>query len=70
MNRELTNCEKKVVTELLKGIPNKEIAENLDVSVKTVKFHLTNIYAKISVKNREQAIISLTGNKLFPGSIK
>jgi LuxR family maltose regulon positive regulatory protein len=43
---------------LCQGIPNKEMATRLFVSENTIKFHLKNIYAKLDVRNRSQAIIA------------
>jgi hypothetical protein len=46
------------VAELVsKGLSNKEVASQLFVTEKTVKFHLTNIYKKMSVKSRAQLIV-------------
>jgi DNA-binding NarL/FixJ family response regulator len=53
-----------VVKELLKGKTNKEIASTLFVTEKTVKFHFTNIFRKMRVKNRVQlfyVVLSLPG---------
>ena len=35
---------------------NKELAHELGISTNTVKFHLSNLYEKLSVRNRAQAI--------------
>lgn len=48
--------ESQVLTLLACGQPNKAIAQALDVSENTVKFHLKNIYTKLSVDNRTSAI--------------
>lgn len=40
----------------LNGKTNAEIAENLFISVSTVKFHFTNIYGKLGVSNRKEAL--------------
>ena len=39
------------------GVTNKEAANSLLITEKTVKFHLTNIYRKMSVKSRGQLIV-------------
>lgn len=55
----LTKQEVKVLVMLLKqGATNKEIAEQLFISVSTVKFHLTNIYAKLGVTKRGDLLVS------------
>ena len=48
--------ETQVLNLLANGQPNKTIAQALDISENTVKFHLKNIFAKLSVDNRTAAI--------------
>ncbi|BFM14134.1 LuxR C-terminal-related transcriptional regulator [Maricurvus nonylphenolicus] len=52
----LSKAELKVANCLKQGMSNKAIAENLFVSVNTVKSHLKSIYAKLNVTSRTQAI--------------
>jgi LuxR family maltose regulon positive regulatory protein len=52
----LTDREKEILASLAAGVSNTEMAERLFVSENTVKFHLKNIYAKLAVSNRLQAI--------------
>lgn len=52
----LTDREREMLVLLANGISNKEMASRLFVSANTVKFHLKNIYAKLSVNSRVQAI--------------
>ena len=52
----LTNKEYEILCDVQKGFKNKEIAEKQFISVNTVKFHLKNIYDKLDVGNRVQAI--------------
>jgi DNA-binding NarL/FixJ family response regulator len=54
---ELTEREREVLTLIAKGVSNKEIAEKLFVSMKTVSNHITNIFSKLQVADRAQAII-------------
>jgi len=54
----LTNREIEVLRALEKGGRNNEIAESLCISPETVKRHLSTIYRKLEVKNRQQAVIS------------
>jgi two-component system, NarL family, response regulator DegU len=54
---DLTETEAKVVKLVLTGCSNKDIAKNLFLSEKTVKFHLYKIFKKLSVKNRSQLIL-------------
>ncbi|WOE75200.1 helix-turn-helix transcriptional regulator [Alterisphingorhabdus coralli] len=52
----LTPRESDVLAELAKGQPTKLIARNLGVSPETVKHHLKNIFAKLEVENRKDAV--------------
>lgn len=52
----LSRKERVILEALAKGMSNKELSKNLEISTNTVKFHLSNIYEKLSVKNRSQAI--------------
>jgi DNA-binding CsgD family transcriptional regulator len=53
----LSNREAEVAELVVKGLSNKEVANQLFVTEKTVKFHLTNIYKKMNVKSRAQLIV-------------
>jgi len=57
--RLLSRREKEVVTLLLQGKSNKQIALSLGVSERTVEFHLKNIYAKLQVNSRVELILQL-----------
>ena len=50
-----TMREREVLTGLASGARNKEIAAELGVSVRTVRFHVENIYQKLHVHTRTQA---------------
>ena len=52
----LSERELKVVSLLASGLSNQDIAEKLFVSVGTVKAHTSNIYRKLDVNSRTQAI--------------
>ncbi|AJD29479.1 MULTISPECIES: LuxR C-terminal-related transcriptional regulator [Clostridium] len=52
----LTEREKEVLEILLKGASNKQIGERLNISLATVKTHMINIYSKLQVSNRVQAV--------------
>jgi DNA-binding NarL/FixJ family response regulator len=54
---ELTRRELDVLQLIAKGMCNKDIAESLFISEKTVKNHLTNIFRKINVDDRTQAAL-------------
>jgi DNA-binding NarL/FixJ family response regulator len=53
----LTKREVRVLKLVASGRTNKEIANKLFVSEKTVKNHLNHIYKKMGVKNRAQAVV-------------
>jgi DNA-binding CsgD family transcriptional regulator len=57
----LSNREWDVLKLLLEGKSNKLIALSLGISVRTVEFHLTNIYAKFQVNSRIELILKLGG---------
>jgi len=54
---ELTSREKEVLTLVAKGASNQEIADKLFVREVTVKTHLNNIFKKLNVTNRTQAVL-------------
>jgi len=53
----LTKRKAEILKFLAKGMLNKQIANDLGVSVCTVKNHLRSIYNKLCVENRAEAII-------------
>jgi DNA-binding CsgD family transcriptional regulator len=55
----LSNREQEVVTLLLQGKSNKQIATSLSLSESTVEFHLKNIYTKYNVRSRVELILKL-----------
>lgn len=62
----LTGREKEVLLCLVKGMNNKEIAQSLFISDKTVKIHVSNIFKKLGVKSRSQVVIYAVQNQLVP----
>ncbi len=52
----LTHREKEILNKLRIGASNNEIARSLFISENTVKTHLYNLFKKIAVKNRTQAV--------------
>jgi len=57
-NTRLTPREIQVLEYLAMGVHNKEIADNLFISEKTVKNHITSIFRKLQVEDRTQAALS------------
>lgn len=62
---KLTRREKDVLALLVKGNSNKEMADNMFISEKTVKNHLTSIFKKLGVKDRTQAAVYALKNNLI-----
>ncbi len=53
----LTDREKEVLTLLAQGLTNKDIAQTLILSVRTVEAHLRNIFGKLHVTSRTEAAV-------------
>jgi DNA-binding NarL/FixJ family response regulator len=56
----LTNREMEVLTMVLQGASNREIADSSSISERTVKTHLYRVYRKLNVKSRTKAIALLS----------
>ena len=54
---DLTPAQRKVLTGLAEGLLNKQIAYEMDISVATVKAHMTAIFRKLGANNRTQALL-------------
>ncbi|EAQ29072.1 putative regulator in two-component regulatory system; LuxR family protein [Erythrobacter sp. NAP1] len=53
----LTPAQRRILEAMRKGLLNKQIAYELDVSEATVKAHITAIFRKLGVNNRTQAVL-------------
>ena len=53
---ELTGREAEIMEHLASGFRNEDIAERMFISRNTVKFHIKNIFIKLDVQNRVQAL--------------
>lgn len=60
----LTVREREVLSLLAKSFSNQEIAETLCLSESTIKTHLRNVFHKLRVRNRSEAIALLYGTEL------
>lgn len=62
----LTGAEREVLRMMTQGLSNKDISEALCISLSTVKFHASNIYGKLGVKNRTAAVkLALADKRLL-----
>lgn len=61
----LTKRELEVLKLLAVGMYNKEVAEKLDISERTVKNHVSNIFKKLEVTDRTQAAVFAIRNNLI-----
>lgn len=57
---ELTPREHEVLRLLAEGLPNKTIAQRLDISEHTVKFHVNALLGKLGVASRTEAVVRAT----------
>jgi len=53
---DISNRELEVLMSMADGLSNKQIAEKLFLSESTIKTHSTNLYAKLNVNRRTQAV--------------
>jgi DNA-binding NarL/FixJ family response regulator len=61
---ELTAREREVLTLVAQGLPDKLIARKLEISERTVKAHLTSVFAQIGVSDRTRAALWAQRHKL------
>ncbi|WP_326717669.1 response regulator transcription factor [Vagococcus jeotgali] len=57
LHEDLTNREKEILLLISEGKSNQEIADDLFITLKTVKTHVSNILSKLNVDDRTQAAI-------------
>ena len=63
----LTLREQEILQRIAEGLSNKEIAQELFISVETIKWHRKQLYRKLGVRSRVQAIIRAQELKLVVG---
>ncbi len=61
---QLTDRERDVLKCMVDGLNNQEIAEQLVISLGTVKFHVSNIFQKLGVDSRVEAVKAALEQKL------
>ena len=64
---QLTKREKALLEALSRGLSNRQLAVEFDISANTVKFHLSNLYEKLSVTSRTQAVAFFFAAKMGAG---
>jgi len=64
ISNQFTEREKGVIKLLLQGKSNKQIALLLNISKSTVEFHLKNVYVKLDVNSRTEAVLQLSEDNL------
>lgn len=62
----LTSREFEILNAIVEGLSNKEIAQALFISEKTVKNHITSLFRKLEVDDRTQAAVFAVSNGMFP----
>lgn len=67
---QLSPRERTLLEALSRGLTNRELAKEFDISANTVKFHLSNLFDKLSVKNRTQAIAFYYANRASRGDFQ
>ena len=63
---ELSDRESEVLALIARGLTNAQIAEELYLSVETVKTYVKRLYAKLDVHNRAQAAVAAASHHLIP----
>jgi NarL family two-component system response regulator LiaR len=61
---QLTERERDVLKAMVDGLNNREIADRLTVSLGTVKFHVSNIFQKLGIDSRVEAVKMAIEQKL------
>jgi DNA-binding NarL/FixJ family response regulator len=66
-SQSLTAREAEVLQHMFRGLRNRDIAEAMGISTKTVEVHMHRILLKLGARNRSQAIVSSLGLRYLPG---
>jgi len=63
LTEQLTHRELQIIGEIAKGLTNREAAERLKISEKTVKHYMTSVMHKYNVRNRVSAVVEFQKSK-------
>jgi len=58
-----SNKEQEIVERVIRGKSNKQIAEEMDISINTVRVHINNIYKKCDVSNRTEFLFKINNSQ-------
>ncbi|UCE00489.1 MAG: response regulator transcription factor [Chloroflexota bacterium] len=64
-NFHLTDRELEVLVLLADGLTNQQTAQKLSISLSTLKYHMANIYEKLGVQTRSEALVFAAKNNLI-----
>jgi two-component system nitrate/nitrite response regulator NarL len=67
---ELTGREEQILESVSRGLSNKEIGVELNITEKTVKHYMTNVLQKLRVRNRVEAALMLQRKSLMRGEAR
>jgi NarL family two-component system response regulator LiaR len=65
MDFHLTDRELEVLVLMAEGLTNQQSAQKLSISTSTLKFHMNNIYQKLGVQTRSEALVLAAKNNLI-----
>lgn len=65
VNFHLTDRELEVLVHMAEGLTNQQTAMKLSISTSTLKFHMNNIYQKLGVQTRSEALVLAAKNNLI-----
>ena len=60
----LSHRETQIIDAVEQGLTNRQVAEQLDISEKTVKHHMSSVMQKLGVPNRVAAVIAYQKSRL------
>jgi DNA-binding CsgD family transcriptional regulator len=66
---KFTKREAEIMSKVYLGQTSRQVADSLKVSPRTVEYHLANIYRKLGVSNRIQAMHEATRLNLLDGNL-